>query len=132
MSRENVEVVKRLVAAVQAADLEAAIATLASEIEIEDTDILDADHYRGHDGFLKWVERWSESWESWTLEDIDVLPAGEDHAVALFRMVATGRGSGIEMARGDAIVCQLRRREIVQLTYYNDQQQALKAVGLAE
>src|SRR4051794_16816986 len=99
MSQENVEVVKRLVAAVQAADLEGGIACLGSEVEIEDTDILDADHYRGHDGFVKWVARWSESWESWRVEDIEVLPAGEDHAVALFRLVAIGRGSGIEMAR---------------------------------
>src|SRR4051794_10339591 len=103
MSQENVEVVKRLVAAVQAADLEAAIACLGAGGEIEDTDILDAHHYRGHDGFVKWVARWSESWESWRVEDIEVLPAGEDHAVALFRMVAIGRGSGIEMARGDAM-----------------------------
>ncbi|MCW3031932.1 MAG: hypothetical protein JWM60_277 [Solirubrobacterales bacterium] len=103
---------------------------LAQEIEIEDTDIPDAEHSWGHDGFVKWVARWSESWESWRVEDIEVLPAGEEHAVGLFRMVATGRGSGIEIARGDAIVCRVRCRKIVALTYYNDQQRALGAVGL--
>jgi hypothetical protein len=66
------------------------------------------------------------------VEDGEILPAGEHHAVALFRMVATGRGSGIEMARRDAVVCKLRSRKIVELTYYNDQDRALKAVGLAE
>src|ERR1700730_8954147 len=130
MSKENVEVVSGLLAAIEQADLDAAVAMLDPKIEIEDTDILDADDYRGHDGFFKWVARWGESWESWRVEEIEVLPAGEDHAIALFRMVARGKGSGIEMSRPDAVVCRVRDRKILSLTYYNDQKRGLKAAGL--
>ena len=124
------EVVSGLLAAIEQADLDAAVARLDPEIEIEDTDILDADDYRGHDGFFEWVARWSESWESWRVEEIEVLPAGEAHAIALFRMVARGKGSGIEISRPDAVVCRVRDRKIVALTYYNDQKRGREAVGL--
>ena len=124
------EVVSGLLAAIEQADLDAAVAMLDPKIEIEDTDILDADDYRGHDGFFKWVARWSESWESWRVEEIEVLPAGEDHAIALFRMVARGKGSGIEISRPDAVACRVRDRKIVALTYYNDQKRGREAVGL--
>ena len=47
-------------------------------------------------------------------------------------MVVTGKESRIELSRRDAMVCTLRAGKIAQLTYYNDQQQALKAAGLEE
>jgi hypothetical protein len=45
-------------------------------------------------------------------------------------MVAKGKGSGIEVSRPDAVVCRLRDRKIVALTYYNDQKRGRGAVGL--
>ena len=73
-----------------------------------------------------------ESWESWTLEDVQVRSVGEDRAIGLFLVRAKGKGSGIELSRRDALVCTLRAGKIEKGTYYNDQQEALKAVGLAE
>jgi ketosteroid isomerase-like protein len=45
---------------------------------------------------------------------------------------AKGKGSGIELSRRDALVCTLRSGKIEEVTYYNDQQQALEAAGLSE
>jgi ketosteroid isomerase-like protein len=73
-----------------------------------------------------------ESWESWRLEDVEVRPVGEDRAIGLFLVRARGKGSGIELARRDALVCTLRAGKIAEMTYYNDQQQALESVGLSE
>jgi hypothetical protein len=72
-----------------------------------------------------------ESWESWSLEDVEVRPVGEDRAIGLFLVRAKGRGSGIELSRRDALVSTLRGSKIEAITYYNDQQQALEAVGLS-
>ena len=47
-------------------------------------------------------------------------------------MIVKGQGSGIELSRHDAVVCTLRAGKITEMGYYNDQQQALEAVGLAE
>ena len=67
------------------------------------------------------------------MEDIEVLPGGEEGlVVALFRMVARGRGSGVEVERKDALVFKLRDSKIVRIGYYNDQAQALEAAGLEE
>jgi ketosteroid isomerase-like protein len=57
---------------------------------------------------------------------------GKDRAIGLFLVHAKGKGSGIELSRRDALVCTLRAGKIARGTYYNDQRQALEAVGLSE
>jgi ketosteroid isomerase-like protein len=129
-----VEVVRRFVEAlVSGRDWQPVLADLDDDVEIDDLDIsLDTQRYRGHDGFRKWIADWSDSWASWRIEDVEVRPAGEDRLIALFVMFVKGQGSGIDLSRHDALVCTLRAGKIAKLVYYNDQQQALKAVGLEE
>ena len=45
-------------------------------------------------------------------------------------MIATGKGSGIEMERADAVLYVLGRAKIVKVVYYNDQSEALEAAGV--
>lgn len=52
--------------------------------------------------------------------------------LALFRMIAKGRGSGIEIEREDAVAYRLEKHKIVRLEYFNDRAEAFKAVGLSE
>ena len=130
MSQENVETVRRALAGVLGGAWLQVLAELDPAIEIEDTVIPDASDYRGHNGFFRWLERWNESWESWRLEDIELVPVGDDHVVGLWRMVAKGKGSGVEIERPDAVVYKLREGKIVRMGYYNDQQRALQDAGL--
>ena len=137
MSQQNVEVVRRFIEALPRAqasgDWQPVLAEVAADVEIDDLDIsLDTERFRGHGGVRKWIEIWMESWESWSLEDIEVRPVGEDRAIGLFLVLAKGKGSGIELSRRDALVSALRAGKIEELAYYNDQQQALEAVGLSE
>jgi ketosteroid isomerase-like protein len=137
MSRENVEVVRRFIEALPRAqasdDWQPVLAESALDVEIVDLDIsLDTGRFRGHDSVRKWIGVWMESWESWGLEDVEVRPVDEDRAIGLFLVHAKGRGSGIELSRRDAMVCTLRAGKIEEITYYNDQQQALEAVGLSD
>jgi ketosteroid isomerase-like protein len=135
MSQPNVDVVRRFIeAAVRAQggdDWQPVFAELDPDVEIDDLDIsLDTEHYRGHDRVRKWLGVWNEAWDSWRVEDLEVRTVGEDRAVALFLIVVSGKGSGIELSRRDALVCTLRAGKIAEMGYYNDQQQALEAVGL--
>ena len=66
------------------------------------------------------------------IEALEVRPVGEDRVIALFQMFVTGKGSGIELSRHDAMVYTLRAGKVAKIVYYNDQQQALEAVGLQE
>ena len=137
MSQENVDVVRRFIEALPRAqasdDWQPVFAEVDPDVEIHDLDIsLDTEGYRGHDSVRKWIAVWMETWESWTLEEVQVRPVGEDRAIGLFLVRAKGKGSGIELSRRDALVCTLRAGKIEKGTYYNDQHQALKAVGLEE
>ena len=86
---------RRMLEAVGRRDYQAVLAVLDPEVEIDDTDIPES---TGTDTFLEWLARWDEAWESWRVEDVEVRPAGDDQAIALFRMVTMGKGSGIELA----------------------------------
>ena len=127
MSQENVEVVRRFIEALPRAqasdDWQPVLAEVDPAVAIEDLDIsLDAERFRGHAGVSKWIGVWMESWESWSLEDVQVRAVGEDRAIGLFLVRAKGKGSGIELSRRDALVCTLRAGKIEKGTYYNDQQ----------
>ena len=137
MSRENVEVVRRFIEGLPRAqssgDWQPILRELDPDVEIVDLDIsLDAGPYRGPDSARRWIGDWMESWESWTLEDVEVRPVGQDQTIGLFLVRAKGKGSGIELSRRDAMVCALQAGKIAKITYYNDQQAALEAVGLRE
>jgi ketosteroid isomerase-like protein len=129
MLSENVVVMRRIVKAGGRQDYQAVLADLDPEVEIDDTDIPEA---TGTDSFLEWLARWDEVWDSWRIEELEVRAAGEDQAIALFTMVAKGKGSGVELTRPDALVASFRAGKAVKLGYYNDQTQALEAVGLRE
>jgi len=136
MAQDNVQVVRRFIEALPRAqasdDWQPVLAEVAPGVEIDDLDIsLDTERFRGRDGVRRWIGVWMESWESWRLENVEVQPVGEDRAIGLFLVYAKGKGSGIELSRRDALVCSLRAGKITEMGYYNDQQQALNAVGLS-
>ena len=126
---EPVAALRRIVHAINRKDYEAVLAELDDAVEIDDTDIPEA---TGGDSFLAWVTRWDEAWDGWHVEDVVIRAADDDQAIALFTMVARGRGSGVELRRADALVASFRGGKAAELGYYNDQAQALEAVGLAE
>jgi ketosteroid isomerase-like protein len=126
MSSENVDLMSWALEAVGRRDYQAVVAALHPEVEIDDTDIPES---TGTDSFLEWAARWDGAWESWRFEDVEIRAAGEE-VIALFQMVATGKVSGIELTRPDALVATFRDGKVVKLGYYNDQALALHAVGL--
>jgi len=129
MTEENVEAMRRVIEASDRKDYQAVLADLDDEVEIDDTDIPEA---TGRDSFLAWIGRWDEAWETWHIEDVEIRTGDDDQVIALFTMVATGRGSGVELRRADALVASFRNGKAVKVGYYNYQAQALKAVGLSE
>ena len=130
MSRENVEIARRVIDASNRKDWDAVVADLHPDVEIDDRDIPDAHRYRGHALYRKWVSVWNDAWEDWRMEDLEVVPAPPDKVVALFRMVVRGKGSGLEIDRDDAMLLSFRDGRVSGIGYYADQQQALEAAGL--
>jgi ketosteroid isomerase-like protein len=103
--------------------------SLDEEIEACDHDVVDAGEYKGHSGFARWLENWDVAWAEYSMVPEEFLAAGE-RVVSIFRMNATGRGSGVQVARQDAMVWEIRDGKVVRLDYYNNRDEALKAAGL--
>src|SRR6476661_2783366 len=110
MSQENVEISRRFTEAVNRGDYPAAAAELAPELEIDDTDIPES---TGTDSFYAWLARWDQAWENWRIEDLEIRPVGSDRTISLFKMIVRGKGSGIELAREDAVLADYRGGKIV-------------------
>jgi ketosteroid isomerase-like protein len=128
MSRANMELVE---AAMEhfAATGEPMWSANHEDVEIHDHDLPDAGEYRGHAGYRRWLEEWATAWSDFSLELDEFIDAG-DRVVVVFRLKATGRGSGVTVERRDGLVVTLRDGLAVRLDYYNTREQALEAVGL--
>jgi ketosteroid isomerase-like protein len=131
MSRENVEVVRRSYDAYVSGDLESALAPFDAEIVISDHDLPDSGEYRGLDGLARWQGDWEASWDSWRWEPEEFIDAG-DRVVAVLRVHAKGRGSGVDVERVDGAVWTLRDGKCIRLDYYGSRAEALEAAGLSE
>jgi ketosteroid isomerase-like protein len=130
VSQENVELAQKALGQFIATG-EPAWDLTHGDVEVYDHDIMDGEDYRGHAGVVRWLEDWSSAWSEFTMEPEEFIDAG-DRVVAVVRMRATGRSSGLVLDRQDAVVQELRDGMIVRLDYYNSRDQALKAVGLED
>jgi ketosteroid isomerase-like protein len=101
------------------------------QIEICDHDIPDAGEYRGHAGLRRWLfEDWTSAWSEFSVEPQEYIDAGES-VIAVFRLKATGRASGVAVARLDAMVLRLRDARIMRIDYYNNLEEALEVTGIS-
>jgi len=130
MSQENVELFQRGLVHFMTTG-EPQWEMFDEDVEIYDHDTPDQGVYRGHAGVARWLEEWGTAWAAWSIEPEDYIDAA-DSVVVFIRMKTKGRGSGVEIERHDAQVWRVRSGKVVRGDYYNDRQQALEAVGLAE
>jgi ketosteroid isomerase-like protein len=100
--------------------------------EVFDHDLPDARNpYRGAAGVAQWLADFAAAWASYELEVERLIDAG-DRVVSLFRIRAVGAGSGVPVERGDGMVWTFRADKLSRLDYFNDQAEALAAVGLGD
>ena len=130
MSQENVEVARRFHEHFDRTG-EPLWEVVDTEIEIYDHDIPDAETYRGLDGYIRWLTNWGDTFDGYAM-DLERLVDAGDQVVSLFVMRATGRGSGVTVERKDAMISTFRDGKITRVEYFNDQSQALQAMGLTE
>jgi ketosteroid isomerase-like protein len=132
MSEANVKLVRRGFEHFVATG-EPAWDTLHEHVEVYDHDIMDGREYRGHADVRRWLfEDWAAAWSDYSAEPQEFIDADDDRVIAVFRVKATGRASGVDIERQDAILYVLRDLQVVRLDYYNSKQQALDAAGLRE
>ena len=130
MSQENIEIVRRLLEAVNRRDFDAMLETGDPEIEI--VTLMSGTH-RGRAGWRRVVEQMAEEVSGFQFVPEDFIDVGQDSVVAVTRWVGTGRTSGIAVP--DTIigfVYTLRDGLVVRQESFRNKAEALKAVGLGE
>jgi ketosteroid isomerase-like protein len=97
---------------------------VSTDVVIHDHDLPDADEYVGHEGYARWLTEWADVWSQFQLDPREYLDEGK-HVVVVFDLKATGRGSGVEVEREDALVIEMRDGIAVRMDYFNNRAQAM-------
>ena len=131
VSRENVEIVRRGYDAYENSDFETMLGEVLSEtIEVHPVpELPDWKAYRGHEGFLEWLQIWFEPWEDYTWEVRDLVDGGGNVVLArhLDRAVRAG---GTEVENDLWVVWRVRNGKVCQVSFFYREREALDAAGL--
>jgi ketosteroid isomerase-like protein len=134
MSQENVEVVRRFLALLSQGD-EAAWDEMPPEFVFDfSRRLIDPVVLRGRDEMRAWMERERQMSEGDHVgfEPKELIDAG-DKVLALVRVSARGKASGVPVEAHVWAVCRFSDGKLVEWTYFGDDRAAaFEAVGLSE
>jgi ketosteroid isomerase-like protein len=131
MSQENVEIVKRLIAALSERDGEGYVALCTSDVQmvspvaaIEGTTV-------GTDGIRQFFSGLKEAWSEFHLDVERIQAVGDDRVLALMKLTGVSEG-GVPITQPLSSVYELAAGRLCRVRVYLDRAEAVKAAGLAE
>ena len=142
MSQENVEVVRDVISAVNERDLDRYLAHCTEGIKLETPWAAVEGAYEGRDAMRRFFSDLRDTLPDFQLAIERLEPIGADRILALLRVSATGRASGItagaDVVGGTgrdiptATIYDLAAGRIERIRVFLDRQEAFKAAGLGE
>src|SRR6202011_2434301 len=108
MSQQNVEVVRRLVAAFQRAEPDQALGYLDPNVEFDARTRPDGKVWHGPEGVRRALADWMDEWDAYEMEVERYVDAGADKVLLLWRERGRGRASGMPLEQEGAVVVTLR------------------------
>jgi ketosteroid isomerase-like protein len=136
MPHENAELIRRLYQAFNEGTGEDLVPDLWHEdVELRPAliggGILEGTVYRGHEGVLEFLAIQAETWESVTVEAVDIRELGA-YVLVETRLQAVGRASGVELTQVTWNRFEVRDGKVASMRVFTEQDEALEAVGLRE
>jgi ketosteroid isomerase-like protein len=134
MSGENVEVVRRGVAAFERGDMEALLQLADEDIvitQVSDVPGIPAQQH-GHRGVLEAFEVWPEQWDDFRIEILRIAAAPGGKVIATVRTRGRGKQSGVEVDMEFSFVFAFRDAKITEWQLFVREAEALEAAGLSE
>ncbi len=128
MSQENVELVRRAVAAINARDLDAYMACCSEHVELRTPLIVGV--YEGRQGIQRYFTDVEDAAPDFHIEINRVEAVGADQVLAFIRTRSTGRATGIPLGFEATNVYDVADSQITRVRIFLDANEALKAVGL--
>jgi ketosteroid isomerase-like protein len=133
MSHQNVDLLRRVVEAYNARDIEAFVAYCDPRIEFHSAfAAVGGAVYHGHEGMRMWHRDLEDAWgDAVRVEPETYFDLGQQ---TLFFYVLHGRGlhSGVEVAMPNAVVASWRDGLIVHMKGYAHREDALSDLGVSE
>ena len=131
MPQENVRLVGRAIAAINARDIEGYLACCTENVKLETPMAAVGGVYEGVDGIRRYFTDIEESAPDFRIELDGVEQVDSKRVIAFLRTGGTGRVSGIRMAPPPLTnVYDLIDGKINHVRIFIDRQEALKAAGL--
>jgi ketosteroid isomerase-like protein len=127
MSQENVEVVRASVDALAAGDAESALSYFAEDVVFHP---LVAGPYHGHAGVVEQWSTWIDEFNGYWFKSEELIDAGGDLVVMLWRQGGEGKASGIVVENRGATVFVVRNGLIRDARVFGERTEALEAAGL--
>ena len=134
MSKENVEIVRRIYAEWERGNFAAAVEWFDPEITFE-TFMPDASENVIAHGLVEidaFTRTWFSQWRNYRVLADEVREVGDDKVLVAGRQAATGRHSGAEVESPGFTVWTFRRGKVIKLLAHYDREKALEAAGLSE
>jgi ketosteroid isomerase-like protein len=136
MSRENVEIVRRIYEATSRRDRETVLSLYHPEVEWDMSQHAYGEMFSeqkprlGRDSVREWFREWYDAFEDFEHACDELIDAG-DQVVSVGTDRATGRTSGAAVERRMAGVWTVRDGRVVRVVWYESREQALEAIGRA-
>lgn len=130
MSEENIEIIRRSLAAMARGDLEALLALYDAEIEflpLTGTRV-ESGGYRGHRGVRDYFAEADSVWDVIRPEAESFQSIGED-VIVFGHCAVRGRASRVETREPMAWVITVRDRKIIRHRVFRTSEEALEAAG---
>ena len=130
MSQENVRLVERAIAAINARDIEGYRACCTEDVKLETPTAAVGGVYEGIHGIRRFLTDVEEAAPDFRIELDGVEEVDSKRVIAFLRNSSTGRASGIRMAWPQTNVYDLIDGKISHIRIFIDRDEALKAVGM--
>lgn len=131
MSQQNVDAFRRVTAAVNRGDVEAALVEIHQELVFEPQRAATEGAYRGHEGLRRFFADTAATFELFRTEYLEVRDLG-DRVLGIGSIRLCGRGSGVETDVPTAFVVEYRDELIWRAKDYREARLAIEAAGLRE
>src|SRR6266404_1106999 len=131
MSQENVEIVKRAIAAINQRDVSLYLTLCAPDVELISPVAPLEGANTGPEGIRQFFEGVQEATSSFCLDAERLQAVGDDRVLVLGQVSIMSQG-GIPFAQPFATVYDLVEGKLRRVRVYGDRDEALEAVGLAE
>ena len=128
---ENVEVVRRVIDAINRADFEAVVASFSADFEFDFSNSRGpmSGVYHGRDGAKDFLTSFFEPFAAVEFVAGEVVPLEDGRVLTVTPVRARGQESGIETAATGASIWTIREGEVVAITLYQSKDEALAAAS---